>query len=55
MTCTWLHDIRARHPTAASELLGPRIANGVTAVNVILAMSLGLIHPKLALVRGWKR
>ena len=37
-----------------SELLGATIADGVTALNVILAMSVGLIIPKIAADRFWR-
>jgi uncharacterized membrane protein YjjB (DUF3815 family) len=34
---------------ATSELIGATIADGMTAVNIILAMSFGLIVPKLVI------
>jgi hypothetical protein len=33
------------------QVLGATIANGVTALNIILAMSFGLILPKIAIDR----
>jgi len=44
----------AHGSTTTLELLGGTIANGVTAMNIILAMSFGLILPKLAIDRGVK-
>jgi uncharacterized membrane protein YjjB (DUF3815 family) len=41
----------AHGSTTTLELLGGTIANGVTAMNIILAMSFGLILPKLAIDR----
>jgi len=46
----------AHGSTTTLELLGGTIANGVTAMNIILAMSFGLILPKLAIdrvVKSW--
>ncbi len=41
----------ARSSATTSELLGWTIADGITAMNIILAMSFGLILPKLAIDR----
>jgi uncharacterized membrane protein YjjB (DUF3815 family) len=41
----------ANGSNTTSDLLGATIADGVTALNVILAMSFGLIIPKIAVDR----
>jgi uncharacterized membrane protein YjjB (DUF3815 family) len=41
----------ANRSNTTLELLGATIANGITAINILLAMSFGLIVPKIAIGR----